>query len=63
MKNNNIKLEGYNGSWYIIDETIHNGNKYFLLESEIYGEDTASIIINKDFKVILDNVWNGFDDL
>ena len=35
----------------------------FLLESEIYGEYISSIIINKDFKVILDNVWDGFDDL
>ena len=35
----------------------------FLLESEQYGDETPSIIVDNELNVILDNVYNGFDDL
>ena len=59
----NIKIEGYKGTWYTIEEGYHLGNKVYLLESETYGDETACIIVNNQGRVILDDVWNGFEDL
>lgn len=71
----NIKIDGHEGTWYIIDEgdfqitpdvdgkpetlTAH----LFLLESELYGEDAAGLIVNDEKQIVMEDVWNGFDDL
>lgn len=60
---NNLKIEGHMGTWCVIDENIHRRKKIYLLESEQYGEEAPSIIVDKDLNVILEDVWNGFDDL
>lgn len=68
-----IKIGGHRGMWYVIDdgyfkadpdvigkpETVH----LFLLESERYGEDAACLIVDEGKRIILEDVWNGFDDL
>lgn len=63
MQKENIKIEGHVGTWYVIDESEWDGEKVFLLEHETYGDETACLIVNEDLKVILKDVWNGFDDL
>lgn len=63
MKRDGIKIEGYVGKWYVIDESKWNGEKVYLLEHETYGDEAACLIVNKDLSVVLDNVWNGFEDL
>lgn len=63
MKKDGIKIEGYVGRWYVIDETIWNGEKVYLLEHETYGDEAACLIVNENLSVVLDDVWNGFDDL
>ena len=35
----------------------------FLLEHQTYGDEAASLIVDQDLNVVLDDVWNGFDDL
>lgn len=64
MKKDKIKIEGHVGTWYVIDHTTcaRYGDVY-LLEHETYGDEAACLIIDKDYNVILDDVWNGFDDL
>ncbi len=58
-----LKISGHSGTWYVIgSETIDN-DKYFLLEHETYGDEAANLIVDENAKVILDSVWNGFDDL
>jgi hypothetical protein len=59
----NIKIEGHIGTWYVIDEATRNDTLYYLLEHEEYGSDTACLVVDSDYKIILDDVWNGFDDL
>ena len=59
IKNDNIKLAGYRGTWYIIDSTIRYGIKYYLLESEQYGDETCALVINQYGKVITET----YDDL
>lgn len=63
MEKNNIKIKGYRGTWYIIAKRIYNMKEIYLLESEIYGDEVPCLIVDNDLNVILDNVYNGFDDL
>lgn len=35
----------------------------FLLEHETFGDETEHLITDDDFKLVLEDVWNGFDDL
>ena len=57
-----IIVDGYKGTWYVIDSQIIDGKNYFLLESENYGDEAAGIIIDENRNVIMDDVWNGFLD-
>ena len=58
-----IIIESHMGSWYVIATTQHEGETVFLLEHEEYGDDCAGIICDINCNVILDDVWNGFEDL
>lgn len=62
IKSRNLKIDGYLGTWYVIDEKTHNGSKLYLLESELYGEDAAHLVVNENLDII-DEVVNGFSDL
>lgn len=58
-----IIIEHHIGSWYVIDHVFVENKLYFLLEHEEYGDEAANIIIDHTGQLILDNVYNGFDDL
>lgn len=61
-KSDNIKIEGHSGTWYVIETETINGSNLFLLESEQYGDEAASLIVDGMRNIILDDVYNGFDD-
>lgn len=63
MLKNNIKIKGHIGTWYVIDEGYHNGKKVYLLEHEEYGDEAAALVVDQDLNIIMDDVWNGFNDL
>ena len=67
MKKNNIKLKGIYGTFYVISDTVMDIKgtlkRVYLLESEVWGDEVPCIIIDGDYNVIMDNVYNGFDDL
>lgn len=58
-----IEVEGHLGTWYVIDTNIVNDTRYYLLEHEEHGDEAACVIVDGDGKLILDDVWNGLDDL
>lgn len=58
-----ITIEGYTGTWYVIDTNETPFGDLFLLESEVYGDETASLIVDENGLLLLDDVWNGFEDL
>lgn len=62
-----IKLDGYEGTWGVIDVMYANYDTLsgwcFLLESERYGDEAACIVIDQNKAVLLDSAWNGWDDL
>ena len=60
---NGIAVEGHIGTWYVIEEQeteLHG--RLFLLEHEILGDEVPSLIVNEEGELILDDVWNGFED-
>lgn len=58
----NISVEGHIGTWYVIAAEEIEGRKLFLLEHEKYGDETANIIIDENKNLVMEDVWNGFDD-
>lgn len=60
---NNIRVKGHIGTWYVIDSCIMLGARYYLLEHEDYGDEVPCIIIDTKDRVVLEDVYNGFDDL
>ncbi len=60
-----FKVQRHGGTWYVIDAAYCERleTMVFLLESETYGDEAAHLIVDEDFLVILEDVWNGFDDL
>lgn len=63
MQKERIKINGHIGTWYVINECHHKGNKVYLLEHEQYGDEAACLIVDESLSVFQDNVWNGFNDL
>ena len=59
---NHIKVDGYNGYWHVIDRTVHKGKPLLLLEHSKYGDETCCLIVDEQFNLVMDEVWNGFDD-
>ena len=63
MEKSNLKIKGHIGTWYVIDESHYKGKKVFLLESENFGDDAPCLIIDNDCNLIMQDVFNGFDEL
>ncbi len=59
----NIHVAGHFDTWYCIDSTIIGNVEYFLMENEEYGDMADCVILDRDGNLIMDDVWNGFDDL
>ena len=74
-ESDHIKVVGHYGAWYVIDDgvfiltpdtergpqtiTVH----LFLLEHEEYGDDVPCIIVDENGALVMEDVYNGFEDL
>ena len=58
-----VKIEGHTGFWHQIDKKVVDGEVLYLLEHDTFGDEAPCIIVNRKFEVILDDVWNGFEEL
>ncbi len=54
-------IEGKEGSWLAFDSVIIDGRQFFLMEHETYGKEAAWVVLDEDGKLIVDNVYQGFD--
>ena len=63
MKSENIRLKNYEGTYYVVDEAYYKHGMAYLLESEQYGDAVPGVIINGNYQVLCDEIYNGFDDL
>lgn len=57
-----LHIEGKEGSWLAFDSIIIDGKEFFLMEHTTYGSDAAWIVLDEDGKLVVDNVYNGFDE-
>lgn len=55
-------IEGKEGSWPAFDSIIIDGKEFFLMEHTTYGSDAAWVVLDEDGKLVVDNVYNGFDE-
>lgn len=58
-----IRIEGRIGTWYTIGTQVTNHTLYLLLEHEEWGDEVEHLIIDHTGEIIIDEVYNGFDDL
>lgn len=71
-----ISVPGHAGTWYAIDSGVFvltpdtdDGRpltirkRLFLMEHEDYGDEAACVILDEDGALVMEDVWNGFDDL
>ena len=58
-----LKIEGHRGTWYVLDETLFDKHSVFLLEHEEFGEEAPSLIVDENGKILLEEVWDGFQEL
>lgn len=63
MKKENIQILNHVGTWYVIGESVYKDKPVYLLEHETYGDEAASLIVDENLIIILEDVFNGFDDL
>lgn len=59
----NIELETHVGTWHILESRKIHGEKLFLLEHDYYGDMCACVIVNEDGKIILEDVWEMWNEL
>lgn len=58
-----IKLDKVKGTWSVIGNKFYDGvGRVFLCEHDKFGDEVPCVIIDKDYNVILTEVWNGFLD-
>nr|WP_297934569.1 hypothetical protein [uncultured Lachnoclostridium sp.] len=55
-----ITVEGHSGTWYVINETEVNDEKFFLLEHEEYGDTVAAVAVNEQGELVAEDLCNGF---
>ena len=57
-----LAVAGHIGTWHTIDQHEVSGHSFYLMEHDTYGDEAACIIVDERGKLVLDDVYNGFDD-
>lgn len=62
MDTDGLAVSGHIGTWHTIDHAEVEGKSFYLMEHDTYGDEVACIIVDERGKLVLDQVYNGFDD-
>ena len=57
-----LTVAGHIGTWHTIDQHEVGGHSFYLMEHDAYGDEAACVIVDERGKLVLDDVYNGFDD-
>ncbi len=49
-------VDGHDGTWHSIEELTVQGNTYYLMESETYGQDANMIIVDRAGELIAEDI-------
>lgn len=58
-----LKVPGHIGTWHTIGITEVSGQPFYLMEHDGFGDEAAAIIVDHQGSLILEDIWNGFDDM
>lgn len=62
IKAEHMRISGYSGTWSSIDQSILCGVTYYLMESDLFGEDIYHIIMNDSGRCVMTS-QDGFSPL
>ena len=62
MKKDGIKIDGHTGTFYVVNEKEKFGRKIFLLESELYGDESNHLVVDQNMKLLYSEEYNDFSD-
>ena len=51
-----LTVDGHDGTWHSIEELTVQGNTYYLMESETYGQDANMIIVDRAGELIAEDI-------
>lgn len=60
-KRDGIKVEGRKGTWYVVSEREYPTGIYYLVESEIWGDEAEWLLIDSDYNEIAAEIYDGWD--
>lgn len=58
-----VKVDGHKGTFTEINSVRLHGREYFLLESDIYGEDADHVAVYENGKLLVDGLTEGTREL
>lgn len=53
--------DGHFGAWHTAETREMNGERFYRMEHDEYGDSVASIIVNQDGKLVAEDLEHGFD--
>lgn len=51
-----LSVEGHDGTWHSIEELTVQGNTYYLMESENYGQDANMIVVDRAGELVAEDI-------
>ena len=61
MNTENLSVKGFLGTWHTADSATVGGVDFFLMKNDTYA-DMANIVVDSGGRLVLDNVYDGFDE-
>ena len=56
-----VIVDGHEGTWQAIADKEINGEMFYLMESQEYGNTVANILLHMDGDLVAEDLWNGID--
>lgn len=56
-----IIVDGHEGTWRSLYAEEINGETFYLMESQEYGDTAANILLHMDGDLVAEDLWNGVD--
>lgn len=61
MNTMGVFVDGHEGMWRPLYGQEINGDMFYLMESEEYGNEVANILLHMDGDLVAEDLWNGIN--
>ena len=62
MNTENYQIDGKNGNWMATDTIVIDGEQFYLMEHQKYGNQAQGVILDAYGKMIIEECERGFDE-